>query len=615
MIKFKKIYVFYGILGTIGAFISCSDQVDKPYTPPELNIPPKSNTPPLTPSRSEPPSPESDKLVYPEIFCRLNGCASSIIYLLDGDKPYIAYKNDHFNNESITGHKENMTNFSKFSITSDLSSNKKYELKLLNNNSFCRDLKINNNGNNFEILDPIPKLQSATVCSFQLVFNNKVEINNLDLFFNYTFNDWKGAAGDGTEAQRVARLIDSRTKKLDLKNKNIHDLSSIATLVDLEELNLENNKITEITPFIRELKKLTAINFSHNKISAITPYIRELNKLIAINFSHNIIKELPEEMRELDLKTIYFNNNQLTVFPSFIIYLWNPHVIDLSHNKIKQIPNNFKKNYFTYLEKLSLDNNIIEELSGNIFETDLQNISLRHNKIQKINDFDLVLSSYTKSIDLSHNQLSQKFNISNFSRLKKFDLSHNKFKSFPIIANNSSTFIEEIILNDNAIQGEIDLLNFSKLTNVNLNNNQLSLVPRFDMYQADGVVSLKNNKFTNFAKYQGVKTLSVASSIDLSNNQITSMLHFPGYVRKKLNLENNLLAEISYNTFNGNLISNTPSGFEVNLKNNRIVKIDCKFFNAHMTSNRNILLEGNPGFPSFGLNITESAPGYQHCLK
>lgn len=241
-------------------------------------------------------------------------------------------------------------------------------------------------------------------------------------------------------------------------------------------------------------------------------------------------------MGELELKTIYFNNNQLTVFPSFIIYLFNPHVIDLSHNKIKQIPNNFKKNYFTYLEKLSLDHNIIEELSGNIFATDLQNLSLSHNKIQKINDFDLV---YTKSIDLSHNQLSQKFNIGNFSRLKKFDLSHNKFKSFPIIAKNSNTFIEEIILNDNAIQDEIDLLNFSHLTNVNLNNNQLSRVPYFN--KIDAVVSLENNKFTNFENYQDVTRYFGAGNVDLSNNQITSMLHFPGRAWQKLNLENNLL--------------------------------------------------------------------------
>lgn len=160
-----------------------------------------------------------------------------------------------------------MTNFSKFSIKNNLSSNKKYELKLLNNNFFCHNLKINNYRNNFEILDPIPKLQSATVCSFQVIFNNSFAIEKLDLFFNYTFNDWKGAVGDGTEAQRVARLIDARTKKLELKNQNINDLSSIVTLVDLEELNLESNNINEITPFIRELKKLTAINFSHNIIN------------------------------------------------------------------------------------------------------------------------------------------------------------------------------------------------------------------------------------------------------------------------------------------------------------------------------------------------------------
>jgi Leucine-rich repeat (LRR) protein len=601
--KFKKIYVFYGLIGTIVAFISCSDQVDKPDTPSAQY------TPPLTKPNSDSSSSESRTLSYPEIFCRLNGCASSIIYLLDGDKPYIAYKNDHFNNESITGHKENMTNFSKFYIKSDLSSNKKYELKLLNNNSFCRDLKINNNGNNFEILDPIPKLQSATVCSFQLVFNNKVEINKLDLFFNYTFNDWKGAAGDGTEAQRVARLIDSRTKKLELKNKNIHDLSSIVTLVDLEELNLESNNINEIKPFIRELKKLTAINFSHNKISEITPYIRELSNLTAINLSHNNINKLPKEMRELDLKTIYFNNNHLTVFPSFIVNLSNPHVIDLSHNKIKEIPNNFKKNSFIYLEKLNLDHNIIEELPANIFVAEVKNLSLKHNKIKKIKDFDLVLSSYTKSIDLSHNELSQKINISKFIGLAKIDLSHNKFKSFPIFADNSDIFIKEIILNDNAIQGEIDLLDFGHLINLNLNNNQLSRVPYFN--KMDAVVSLANNKFTNFENYQNVKIYSGFGKLDISNNKITSMQYFPAHVWRELNLENNLLEEISMNTFSSTLVL----GNVVNLKNNRIVQIECKFFNEHMKRRqKTFLLEGNPGFPNFGLKIINNSKiDFRHC--
>jgi Leucine-rich repeat (LRR) protein len=528
----------------------------------------------------------------------LNGCASSIIYLLDGNKPYIAYKNDHFNNESITGHKENMTNFSKFSIMSNLFSTRKYDLKLLTDNSFCRELKINNNGNNFEILDPIPKLKTATVCSFQVIFKSKVAIKNLELFFNYTFNDWKGAAGDGTEAQRVARLIDSRTKKLELKNQNIYDLSSIVTLVDLEELNLENNKISEITPYIRELKKLTAINFNHNNIN-----------------------ELPKEMGELKkLKTIYFNNNQLTEFPSFIVNLFNPYIIDLSHNKIKQIPNNFNNGSYVQLEELNLDNNNIKELSGNIFVTSLKKLSLKQNKMKTIKDFDLSLQNLTNSIDLSHNELSQKlpsvfFNSRKFVNLTKLDLSHNKFIDFPLLTEKEYLYLKELILNDNNIQGEIDLSNFDGLINVNLNNNQLSLLPKFNLDIKNSVVSLKNNKFTNFTNYQVVKPYSNAGSIDLSNNQITSMRYFPGFAWQKLNLESNLLEELSYNTFANHLFDNSSNGVVVNLKNNRIVKIDCKFFNAHMTSNRNILLEGNPGFPSFGLNITESAPGYQHCLR
>jgi hypothetical protein len=90
---FKKNFVFYVaiLLGALLVFISCSNQDPTPDTTPARY------TPPLIHPSSDSSSSESSKLNYPKIFCGFNGCVSSVIYLLEGNNPYIAYKNDHFN--------------------------------------------------------------------------------------------------------------------------------------------------------------------------------------------------------------------------------------------------------------------------------------------------------------------------------------------------------------------------------------------------------------------------------------------------------------------------------------------------------------------------------------
>jgi len=98
-------------------------------------------------------------------------------------------------------------------------------------------------------------------------------------------------------------------KKLDLRKTNISDLSVIATLENLEELNLSGCKnIKDFSP-LSNLKKLKVLDISETEISDLSP-IAELTNLETLNLEGcKNIKDLSplkhlKKLKALDLTAV-----------------------------------------------------------------------------------------------------------------------------------------------------------------------------------------------------------------------------------------------------------------------------------------------------------------------
>ena len=123
---------------------------------------------------------------------------------------------------------------------------------------------------------------------------------------------------------KLETTISREDKKLDLSNKNInnHELNLISEIRfnNLEEINFENNKITDISPIQNfNLTKLKKLNISFNKINSIIPLKKilvESKNIENVNLSNNSIEAINvNELKDIPhlnkIKEFNLDNNKI----------------------------------------------------------------------------------------------------------------------------------------------------------------------------------------------------------------------------------------------------------------------------------------------------------------
>ena len=99
---------------------------------------------------------------------------------------------------------------------------------------------------------------------------------------------------------------------------------SLLELYNLKELDLSNNKLTEIPRELENLTNLLLLDLSDNKLKKIPKELGNLRKLKILILSINKLKEISEEIGNLtNLKQIYLHNNKLREIPKEIGNLTN----------------------------------------------------------------------------------------------------------------------------------------------------------------------------------------------------------------------------------------------------------------------------------------------------
>ncbi|EAX98718.1 protein phosphatase 2C, putative [Trichomonas vaginalis G3] len=264
----------------------------------------------------------------------------------------------------------------------------------------------------------------------------------------------------GNKIQYLPHDLRSLTA-LNLSNNSLGDLNpsmiaAIDTYVQLEQLSLENNGLTEFPPSFTQLP-LKLLVLSSNKL---TKWDFEFNDLQFLGLANNLLTLFAGRMPNLITADLFFNKisvfnligeilttlnivgNNLTELPDLEFPFLKILLVEM--NKLKHLPNLQK--FAPKLERLSISDNELEEIPP--VPPTLSTLIASNNKISKIDDSLYEISNATE-INLSFNLITS---------IKSFKNEVN----FIYLQNNLIENCEEI-----------------KCGNTILKNNRLEVIPDF----------------------------------------------------------------------------------------------------------------------------------------
>jgi Leucine-rich repeat (LRR) protein len=419
---------------------------------------------------------------------------------------------------------------------------------------------------------------------------------------------------------------------LDLSSNLIKNMSSKQTFLNLnslKSLNLSNNKLNLIKPFLFEfLYQLNDLNLAANNLSRLFEncflnlhklQILKLsfNRLNSTNFlrdNRNYTKNL--KSLELDYNLIEFIRENDFEFNRNLTHL------NLNSNPIKSIHKN-ALGTFRFLTSLRLSNTSINVLFLNRSESELDlsylsngSIIMNRSNLRRIEwinlantkvniSFDLFLSNSTRFVDYSYNSFTfsefkmfnilgpaletlklaktnlqqiEKINLKKLLNLKHLDLSFNNLSEVSPNAFEISTNLEYLDLSSNRIC-EFNIV-LKKLRYLNLDNNQIFSTSQtlFDFFSIE-TFKMANNQLQMYPSFEmsQIDSQSVETfiEIDLNKNQLNQIKYF-SFIFGKLkmaNFDTNNISSIEIDAF-----LNCRSLEYLSIANNRLKSIRENYF-------------------------------------
>lgn len=124
--------------------------------------------------------------------------------------------------------------------------------------------------------------------------------------------------------------------RLDLSKKKLKEFpQEVFMLINLNELRLDKNKITEIPSQITGLRHLQRLSISRNRIENFIPEVCRLTNLVILDLSDNYLGEIPDGIRRLQsLKELILWSNMIHYFPTELGQLEFLERLDLLHNEM-----------------------------------------------------------------------------------------------------------------------------------------------------------------------------------------------------------------------------------------------------------------------------------------
>ncbi|CAK1584858.1 unnamed protein product [Parnassius mnemosyne] len=334
-----------------------------------------------------------------------------------------------------------------------------------------------------------------------------------------------------------------------------------------------------------EFQYLKSVDFSYNMIKLIEVNQAEYAyvELIDVDLSHNLIEEIPEsifssfsQMQYLNLKNNRLHTLNILCFEG----INNLQRLQLGHNEIVDINSSFLR--FKDLQELSLEHNRIERILSRDFQNlfNLNKLYLSNNNISYIEKSSFDKMTFLNTLDLSDNFLFaiDKEVFSNTRYLQYVDLSRNKLKhiSKELFRGKNISFFS---IQNNIIEGELVtgmFIGLSDISELDISNQYLTSIADYAFMGLDNleILLLNDNKIKSLSN-KSFRNLQNVKEINLSNNKLIKInfekidLLNLGY----LSLRNNLINDIKQEDFN------KLTHLQVlDLSNNNISKIERSLF-------------------------------------
>ena len=316
------------------------------------------------------------------------------------------------------------------------------------------------------------------------------------LFLNYTSVDFDqvhalpcidkllslGLAGVGV--RNLAGLEKALSlRRLELRgNGFISDVSALANLADLMQLDLSDNAVEDIGP-LAGLVRLNSLMLNSNRIADLSP-LTNMTSLTLLDLRENSIDDL-EPLSELaSLQRLYLANNRISDV-SALASMTSMVNLDLSANAIEDLG---PLAGLEGMKWLYLNENRIEDVSALADMTDIRTLELSDNVVADI----AALTEFVRLqvLSLDSNRIEDVSALANMPDMVSLELSDNAVAD--IAALSELVRLSNLFLDDNRIEDVSALANMTALRTLRLQRNDiddlapLSELPRLSSLNLDG---------------------------------------------------------------------------------------------------------------------------------
>jgi len=229
---------------------------------------------------------------------------------------------------------------------------------------------------------------------FVILFVNCNKVNSMEKKKEIKTNESSESVSKSKSCKELEKY-NVKSEKIELKNKNLEEISCILEYKNVKELDLRWNKISDLKP-LEKLEKLEVLKINFNQIEDITPLLN-LKNLKELWLHNNNIKDIRGIGRLSKLNHLDVSFNPLKYGIEEIEKLRN-----LRRFEVREVPKEIVdyiyENYskFTMLDKIFIENRRAENLKKRENKTKYPKFSAFEDKI---NDFEI--AKIIKTISLS----------------------------------------------------------------------------------------------------------------------------------------------------------------------------------------------------------------------
>ena len=238
---------------------------------------------------------------------------------------------------------------------------------------------------------------------FVILFVNCNKVNSMEKKKEIKTNESSESVSKSKSCKELEKY-NVKSEKIELKNKNLEEISCILDYKNVKELDLRWNKISDLKP-LEKLEKLEVLKINFNQIEDITPLLN-LKNLKELWLHNNNIKDIRGIGRLSKLNHLDVSFNPLKYGVEEIEKLRS-----LKRLEVREVPKEIvdyiyeNYNKFTMLDKIFIENRMAENSKKRENETKYPNFSEFEDKI---NDFETVKIVKTISVsEISREKLPE----------------------------------------------------------------------------------------------------------------------------------------------------------------------------------------------------------------